>query len=116
MGGKGSTTSMGETVGEFVKLTAKDGFSLGAYVAKPGGKPRGGLVVIQEIFGVNAHMKRVADGFAADGYHVVAPALFDRAERNVDLGYDKPEADKGVALRAAIPLDQTLADMAAAVD
>src|SRR5258706_10016422 len=61
-------------------------------------------------------MKRVAYGFAAAGYHAVPPALFDRAERNVDLGYDKPEAEKGVALRASIPLDQTLADVAAAVE
>src|SRR6185295_8191299 len=103
-------------MGEFIRLTAADRFSAGAYIAKPAGKARGGLVVIQEIFGVNAHMKRVADGYAADGYHVVAPALFDRAERNVDLGYDKPDVDKGVALRASIPLDQTVADVAASVE
>jgi carboxymethylenebutenolidase len=103
-------------MGTMIKLKASDGFTLGAYEAKPEGKARAGVVVIQEIFGVNAHIKRVADGYAMDGYHVISPAIFDRAERNVDIGYDKPDMDKGVALRASIPLEATILDLAAAVD
>jgi carboxymethylenebutenolidase len=97
-------------------LTAKDGHTFSAHEVAPARPPRGGLVVVQEIFGVNAHMRRVADDYAADGYHVIAPAIFDRAERGVDLGYDKPDADKGIALRAKIPADRTLADIAACVE
>ena len=103
-------------MGEQIRLKASDGFSFGAYDARPKGKPRGGIVLIQEIFGVNAHIKRVADGYAADGYHVIAPAVFDRAERDVDLDYDKADVDKGIALRGKIPTDQTLLDIVATVD
>jgi carboxymethylenebutenolidase len=99
-----------------MELTAADGHAFAAYEAKPSGKPRGGLVVIQEIFGVNPHIRRVADGYAADGYHVVAPPLFDRAERAVELGYDGADRDKGIALRKDIPTEQALQDIAAAVD
>ena len=102
-------------MGEAVRLTARDGFKLGAYEVKPEGKPRGGLVVLQEIFGVNAHIRSVADGYAADGYHVIAPAIFDRAEPNSDLGYDKPDMEKGVALRGKIPTAATLLDIEATV-
>ncbi len=68
-------------MGQMIELTAADGFKLSAYRAEPSGKPRGGLVVVQEIFGVNSHIKSVCDGFAADGYLAIAPALFDRFER-----------------------------------
>ena len=102
-------------MGDFIKLTAKDGHSFSAYEKKPAGKVRGGLVVIQEIFGVNAHIRRVADGYADDGYHVISPAIFDRAERDVDLGYEKAEMEHGVALRQKITLDQMLADVAASI-
>lgn len=103
-------------MGTTITLTAKDGHTFSAYEVTPAGPARGGLVVVQEIFGVNAHIRRVADGYAADGYHVISPAIFDRAERGVDLGYDKPDADKGIALRGKIPADQTLADIAACVE
>jgi carboxymethylenebutenolidase len=102
-------------MGTMISLTASDGFTLAAYEAKPAGKARGGLVVIQEIFGVNAHIQRVCDSYAADGYHVISPAIFDRAERGVDLGYGKPDIEKGIALRAKIPVEQTILDVAAAV-
>jgi carboxymethylenebutenolidase len=103
-------------MGKTVTLTARDGHSFAAYEKTPSsGAVRGGLVVIQEIFGVNAHIRRVADGFAADGYRVVAPAIFDRAERDVDLGYDKPDIDRGVALRKAIDTDRMLLDIAASI-
>jgi len=64
-----------------IELTASDGHKLSAYRAEPKGKPRGGLIVVQEIFGVNGHIRSVADGYAADGYLAVAPAFFDRVER-----------------------------------
>ncbi len=102
-------------MGEAIRLTADDGFELGAYEAKPEGAPRGGLVVIQEIFGVNAHIRSVADGFAEDGYHVIAPAIFDRAEANAELGYDKDDMQRGVALRNQISTEATILDIRATV-
>lgn len=98
-----------------IKLTAKDGFTLAAYRAEPKGKPRGGIVVIQEIFGVNRHMRAVTDGFAADGYLAICPALFDRAQRGVDLGYGPDDMTKGRDLRGKVTWEQTLADTAAAI-
>jgi carboxymethylenebutenolidase len=103
-------------MGQTIKLKAADGHRLSTYEVSPAGKSRGGLAVIQEIFGVNAHMRHVAEGFAAEGYHVVAPALFDRAEPGIELGYDKPAVDRGKELREKIPLDATLADIAAALE
>ena len=103
-------------MGKEITLTAADGHTFAAYEKTPSsGVVRGGLVVVQEIFGVNAHIRRVADGFAEDGYRVIAPAIFDRAERGVEIGYEKPDFERGAALRKAIPVDHTLADIAAAV-
>ena len=73
-----------------IELTASDGHKLAAYRADPAGKPRGAIVVIQEIFGVNSHIKSVADGFAKDGYVAIAPAMFDRVQKNFDVGYSPP--------------------------
>lgn len=98
-----------------ITLRAADGHQFSAYEVRPSEKARGGVVLIQEIFGVNRHIRDVADGYAADGYHVVAPALFDRAERDVELGYDKAAVDRGIALRKEIALDAMLSDVAAAV-
>lgn len=98
-----------------ISLTAADGHHFSAYDASPSGKPRGGLVVVQEIFGVNRHIRDVAESYAADGYHVLAPALFDRAERGIELGYDKENVAAGVALRQKITLDEMLADIDACV-
>jgi len=99
-----------------IELVASDGFELSAYRAEPSGKPRGGLVVIQEIFGVNDHIRSVCDGYADDGYRVIAPALFDRVEPGVDLGYSEEEVTRGRALRAKIKMDTVLLDVAAARD
>lgn len=98
-----------------VTLTAADGFTLAGYRADPKGTPKGGLVVLQEIFGVNHHMRAVTDRFAALGYVSLAPALFDRAERGIDIGYDKAAMEKGVKIRAAIKLEDTLRDLSAAI-
>lgn len=103
---------MGQTIG----LKASDGFLLGGYRADPAGRPKAGLVVIQEIFGVNHHMRNVCDRFAALGYAAVAPAMFDRAKANVDLGYDDEAADEGMKLRAAIKLEDSLKDVQATID
>jgi carboxymethylenebutenolidase len=103
-------------MGETVKLRAADGFALSAYVARPSGKPKGGLVVVQEIFGVNGHIRRVADGFAADGFLAVAPALFDRIRPDLTLGYGQDEIQEGIKLKGQSSTDNALADIAAARD
>jgi carboxymethylenebutenolidase len=96
-------------------LRAADGFTLGAYRAKATGtKKPGAVVILQEIFGVNQHIRHVTDEFAAYGYEAIAPALFDRAERDVELGYDEKGMKAGIDLRAKVSLDDTLADVAAA--
>lgn len=102
-------------MGETVKLTANDGHSFDAYVARPADQPKAGVVVVQEIFGVNVHVRGIADGFAADGYLAVAPALFDRVERGIELGYDKDDMAAGRAIRAKITWDAALLDIAAAM-
>jgi len=100
--------------GTWIELTAGDGFKSIAYRVDPAGKPRGGLVVAQEIFGVNAHIRSVCDRFAADGYLAVAPALFERYERGVDLGYTPDDVARGREIRGRVSVDQALADVAAA--
>jgi len=94
-------------------LTAADGHTLAAYVVGPA-DARAGLVVVQEIFGVNHHMRGVADRFAASGYAVVCPALFDRVERGVALGYDAADVARGRDLRSGIDAHLTLLDVLAA--
>src|SRR3546814_10976393 len=92
-------------MGETVKLTANDGHSFDAYVARPADQPKAGIVVVQEIFGVNVHVRGLAAGFAADGYLAVAPALFDRAERRIELGYAQADMAAGRAPPAQPPWD-----------
>jgi len=96
-------------------LTATDGHTLAAYRADPAGTPRGAIVVVQEIFGVNSHIRRVTDGFAADGYVAIAPAMFDRVERDVSLGYTQADVAKGRALKVQITADMMQLDVAAAI-
>jgi carboxymethylenebutenolidase len=100
--------------GRNISLRAKDGHELGVYEALPVGKPRGGLVLLQEIFGVTGHIRRICDDYAAQGYHTVAPALFDRVKRDTELGYSKDDAVIGRGLRGKIPWDQVFIDVAAA--
>jgi carboxymethylenebutenolidase len=101
-------------MGEAVSLRARDGHVLSAYEVRPDAPPRGGLLVLQEIFGVTGHIRRVCDGYAAQGYHVVAPALFDRIRPATELGYSKEHAATGRDLRSRILWDQVFADVAAA--
>jgi carboxymethylenebutenolidase len=100
-------------MGTALELASADGHRFAAYRADPPGKPRGGLVVIQEIFGVNSHVRGVADGFAADGYVAIAPALFDRVERGLDIGYSQPEIERGRALMQKMSIDDALKDVSA---
>lgn len=105
-------------MGTFLQLRAADGQSIPAYVAQPQGQPRGGIVVIQEIFGVNSHIRSVADGYAADGYLAVAPAIFHRVKPDVDLGYQADDMAAGQALKAAteaLPAPGVLQDLQAAI-
>jgi carboxymethylenebutenolidase len=103
-------------MGDWIRCEADDGHVLDAWRATPGGPPRGGVVVIQEIFGVNAHIREVAEGFAAEGFVAVAPALFDRVERGVELDYDEAGIARGADLaRNRLDHERTLADVAAAV-
>lgn len=103
------------TSGEMIRLTAKDGFALSAWRAAPAGTPRGGVVVLQEIFGLNAHIRSVADRFAAEGYLAVAPALFDRVRPGIELDYRPQDVTEGAAIRARTTMDAALADVHAAV-
>src|SRR3954465_4330067 len=100
-------------MGKMIQLTASDGHKLDAYRAEPAGIPRGGLVVIQEIFGVNSHIKSVADGFAADGYLALAPAMFDRVQKNFDVGYSPEDIAKGREVRGKVTNDMAVMDAAA---
>ena len=100
---------------QHIELAAADGHRLDAYVATPPYKARGAIVVLQEIFGVNAHIRDVADGYAADGWLAVAPALFDRVERGLEIGYEPADVQRGIALKAASPNDKALLDIAAAI-
>jgi carboxymethylenebutenolidase len=95
-------------------LMARDGHTFNAYIAKPPVKARGGIVVMQEIFGVSPHIRRVADDYAAQGYLAVAPALFDRVARGIVLGYSPPEVEQGLGYRKQIPTAKAVLDIAAA--
>ena len=101
-------------MGTLVELTASDGHTLSAYAAEPANAPKGGIVVIQEIFGVNEHIRDVTDKFASEGFFALAPAIFDRVESGVDLGYGPDDRDKGMATRAGVELDDAVKDIIAA--
>lgn len=101
-------------MGSFTTLTAADGHELQAYVAVPEGPSIGGLVVIQEIFGVNGHIRSVADSYAKDGFYAIAPAIFDRVEKDVELKYEGEDMQKAVALMQKLDPKTVLMDVAAA--
>ena len=106
-------------MGQFIELRAKDGFAFPAYVAEPAGTPKGAVVVVQEIFGVNSHIRSVADGYAADGYLAVAPATFHRVKQDVEMGYSEEDMKAGFALKMAVeglPAPGVMQDLQAAVD
>jgi carboxymethylenebutenolidase len=102
-------------MGGTVQLTAKDSHHLDAYVARPAGSLIAGLVVVQEIYGVNSHIRSVADAYAQDGFLVVAPALFDRVERDVQLGYGNEDRQRAIALLRKLKPESALLDIEAAL-
>ena len=104
-------------MGDAISLTSpKDGFEFGAYHAEPDDARRGGLVLIQEIFGVTDHIRELADGFAADGYETVAPQLYDRQQRAFEAGYDGEGVEAGRRYSEVAPWDEVAADLQACVN
>jgi carboxymethylenebutenolidase len=103
-------------MGEWVKLHAADGQELSAWVARPAGEPIAALVVVQEIFGVNAHIRSVADGWARDGFLAVAPALFDRIEPGVELAYEGPDMQRAMSFIPRLDVEKSLLDTKAAME
>ena len=103
-------------MGQHLSLTATDGHSLGAYRADPTGAPKGALVVVQEIFGVNSHIRNVCDRLAAHGYVAIAPALFDRIERDFESGYSADEVAHARTFIGKIDWNTMLLDIQAGMD
>jgi carboxymethylenebutenolidase len=104
-------------MGQNIQLSAADGFELGAYIAEPADAPKGAVVVIQEIFGVNQHIREVTDGYAAAGYYAIAPKIFDRIEKDIELGYEAEDMGKGVELAfQKLAMATTLGDIQTAIN
>src|SRR5215510_16108437 len=104
-------------MGETIRLKSSlDGFEFDAWHARPEDARRGGLLLIQEIFGVTDHIRELCDGYAADGYEVIAPAFYDRLERGFACDYSEASIKKGVEYSQATPWDQVAADAQAAID
>jgi carboxymethylenebutenolidase len=101
-------------MGKNIELTAADGHKFDAYVAEPAGKPKGALIVVMEIFGVNSHIRKVADEYAAEGYLAIAPQFFDRVERGLDVGYTPPDIEKARGLMQKMNFNDALKDAEAA--
>lgn len=101
---------------EYVTLRASDGHEFSAYVARPLGEPVAGLVVIQEIFGVNSHIRSVADGYAKDGFLAVAPALFDRIQSGIELGYEGADLQTAMSLIPKLDVEKSVLDIGAAIE
>jgi carboxymethylenebutenolidase len=94
-------------------LMARDGHTFSVYLASPAGRARGAVVIVQEIFGLTAHIRRTADSYAANGYLAIAPALFDRISRDLVLGYSPEEIERARGYRLQVPITKALLDIAA---
>src|SRR5580658_10239709 len=103
-------------MGDWVKLHVTDGQELSAWVARPEGEPVAGLVVVQEIFGVNAHIRSVTDGWAKDGFLAIAPALFDRIEPGVELAYEGPDMERARSFIPKLDVEKSVLDTKAAME
>jgi len=103
-------------MGEFTTLMARDGHEFNAWLTPASGGARGAIVIAQEIFGVNHHIRAVADGFAADGYLVIAPCLYDRIRRGIELGYTPADTQEGRGYRMQLTRAKTLLDLAASIN
>ena len=104
------------TAGKVISMRMSDGASIGVYHIEAEGARRGGLVLIQEIFGITDHIKACCDGYAADGYEVLAPSLFDREAPGFVAGYAPDDMQKGVSLAYGQPLDRRVADVQSCID
>ncbi len=102
-------------MGRWIDVTADDGYRFPAWEAVPDKPARGAIVVFQEIFGVNSHIRSIADGFAADGYHAIAPALFQRVQPDFETGYTEEDIKTGRALAQKAGIDDVMKDIAATV-
>ena len=102
-------------MGKMIELTAADGHKFSAYRCEPSGKPKGALIVVMEIFGVNSHIRNVTDEFAADGYLAIAPASFDRVQPGLDVGYTPPDIEIARGLMQKMKFDDALKDVTAAM-
>jgi carboxymethylenebutenolidase len=102
-------------MGEFTTIMARDGHEFQAYLAAPAGKPRGAVVVLQEIYGVNAHIRAVTDSYASEGYTAIAPALFDRVRRGIQLGYTAQDKTQGMGTVQQLQPEETIKDIATAI-
>jgi carboxymethylenebutenolidase len=100
---------------EFTTIMARDGHEFQTWLAAPPGRPRAAILVVQEIFGVNSHIRAVTDGYAAAGYVAIAPALFDRVRRGIELGYSAADMQEGQGYVKQLQRGQTLADLSAAI-
>jgi carboxymethylenebutenolidase len=103
-------------MGNFTTLMARDGHEYNAWLAAPPAAARGAVVICQEIFGVNQHIRAVADGYAAAGYVTIAPCLFDRVRRGIELGYGEKDVQEGRGYRLQIPKDKALLDIASSIN
>lgn len=101
-------------MGEMIDLTATDGHKCAAYKAVPAGTSKGGVVIVQEIFGVNSHIREVCDGYAKDGFVAIAPALFDRIEPEITLGYQPDDVQQGLKYKMQVIDEDALKDIDAA--
>ncbi|TLZ16109.1 MAG: dienelactone hydrolase family protein [Gammaproteobacteria bacterium] len=101
-------------MGEYSTLMARDGHEFQAWLAAPPARARGAIVVIQEVFGVNRHIRAVADAFAAEGYTAIAPSLFDRVRRGIELDYSPASLQEGAGYAKQLPPELVLRDLAAA--
>ncbi|TNE39580.1 MAG: dienelactone hydrolase family protein [Alphaproteobacteria bacterium] len=103
-------------MGETIELEAADGHKFSAYKAAPAGTPKGAVVIVQEIFGVNEHIQSVCDGYAREGFLAIAPALFDRVAPDITLGYEAEDIQKGRELMMQVDEKNALADIDAAAE
>jgi carboxymethylenebutenolidase len=103
-------------MGEFTTIMARDGHEFRAWLVAPPGAPRGAILVIQEIFGVNPHIRAVTDGYAAEGYVTIAPSLFDRVRKGIELDYSQASIQEGFGYVQQLKPEETLKDLAAAIN
>jgi carboxymethylenebutenolidase len=102
-------------MGEFATLMARDGHEFQAWLSAPPGRPRGAIIVVQEIFGVNRHIRAVTDDYAARGYVAIAPAMFDRVRRGIELGYSQDAMQEGIGYMMQMKREHVLADLSASL-